>query len=99
MASIGKPVWAPSAPSSGNNTRQAKPMMNMRIMNGVCQTKNQTMACFRAASSFSVITRDTTWGWPATPRPPRKKAAIHRLAPNFKPDGKTLTIAGSIEDN
>ena len=65
-------------------------------MNGVCQTKNQTIACFLSESSFKVIILETTCGWPATPKPPRKNAATHRVAPNFNPDGKILTMSGSI---
>ena len=61
--------------------------------------KNQIIACFRALSSFNVITRETTCGWPATPRPPRKKAVIHNVAPNFKSEGNILTMAGSIPFN
>ena len=37
-------------------------MRNIKTMNGVCQTKNQTIACLRSESSFKVITLDTTWG-------------------------------------
>ncbi len=99
IASFGNPVSAPDVPSSGSKTLQARPMRNMMAMNGVCQTKNQTIASFRALSSFNVITRDTTCGCPATPSPPRKNAAIQRVAPNINPEGKRLTMAGSIISN
>ena len=86
-ANLGKPVSASSASISGKIALVARPIKNISAINGVCQTKNQIIACFLSESSFKVITRDTTCGWPATPRPPRKNAAIHNVAPNFSPDG------------
>ena len=65
-------------------------------MNGVCQTKNQTIACLRSLSSFNVIILETTCGCPATPRPPRKNAATHSVAPNLSSDGNMLTMFGSM---
>ena len=65
-------------------------------MNGVCQTKNQTIACLRSLSLLRVIILDTTCGWPATPKPPKKNAAIQSVTPNFRPEGNTLTMFGSI---
>ena len=71
-------------------------MMNIRAMKGVCQTKNQMAASLRSLSSLSVMTLETTWGWPATPKPPRKNAPIHNVTPKVKSAGNMLTMLGSM---
>ena len=93
MARVGSPSSA-SKPSCVNTTRLAHPMTNMRAMNGVCQTKNHTIACLRSLSDPSVITRETTCGCPATPSPPRKKAKTHRLTPSAKLGGTSPVSIG-----
>ena len=96
IANNGNPSWAWEASRSRKIARHASPMMNMRAMNGVCQTKNQMAASLRSLSSLRVITRETTWGWPATPSPPRKNAPIHNVTPKVKSAGNRLTIPGSM---
>ena len=86
MAIIGKPNSG-SKSDDVKVTRLASPIMSMSRINGVCQTKNQIMACFLSLSVPSVITLETTCGWPATPSPPRKNAKTHSVTPSFKSGG------------
>ena len=45
-----------------NRTRLARPIISIRPMNGVCQTKNQIIACFLSESDPNVMTLETTCG-------------------------------------
>ena len=78
-----------------NRILLARPIININIMKGVCHTKNQIIACLRSESDPRVITLETTWGCPATPRPPRKNAKAHIENPNLKSGGKNLVSMGS----
>ncbi len=93
IAIVGRPNSA-SNPSSLNKTRHARPIISINTINGVCQTKNQIIACLRSLSEPKVITRETTCGCPATPRPPKKNANAHNEIPNFKSGGQILVSVG-----
>ena len=90
IARAGSPSSASKSPSV-NKTRLASPTMNINAMNGVCQTKNQIMACFLSLSDLSVMTRETTCGCPATPKPPKKNATKYSEIPREISVGKKLT--------
>ena len=59
IAIIGNPSSA-SKSLPVNNTLLANPIINIKIMKGVCHTKNQIIASFRSLSSPNVITLETT---------------------------------------
>ena len=98
IANIGRPSSG-SKSLELNKTRLANPIKVIKIMNGVCQTKNQTMACFRSLSVSRVIILETTCGCPATANPPKKNAKTHIEKPNIRSGGIIFVKAGSCEYN